>query len=75
MWHSSPEFQALTAQLKSLKEAKPKATNIVALGIGSLHDMRAKDSASARRSRVQLATVLTISSYLSGWSTLLRNCY
>lgn len=75
MWDSSPESQALIAQLKSLKEAKSKVTNIVALGIGSLHDMRPNDPASVRRSRVQLAVVLTISSYLNGGSRFLRNCY
>jgi SRR1 len=72
-WDNSPECKALIAQLESLKgAARSKITNIVALGIGSLHDTRPKDSTSARRSRLQLAAVLTVGSYLCGRSRFLR---
>jgi SRR1 len=68
-WDHSPECKALIAQLEDLKgAARSKITNIVALGIGSLHDTRPKDSTSGRRSKLQLAAVLTIASYLSGRS-------
>jgi hypothetical protein len=73
-WDNSPECKALIAQLENLKGAvRSKITNIVALGIGSLHDTSPKDSTSGRRSRLQLAAVLTIGSYLCGRSRFLRN--
>ena len=73
-WENSPECKAMVLQLESLKgAARSKITNIVALGIGSLHDTRSRNSSSTRRSALQLAAVLTIASYLGGKSGLLSN--
>jgi len=67
IWNQSRECQTMLAQLKSLKTAATSPiTNIVALGIGSLHE---PPDETPGKSALQLAALLTVRDFFSGKPT------
>jgi hypothetical protein len=64
-WNKSQECEVLIGQMEKLKVAASlTVTNIVALGIGSLHNKAPKERKD--RSSLQLAALLTIGNHLGG---------